>query len=210
MGLIIFLRKRLTENKFREVVLDSINTGTGNKVILCSGFYQENWFRNPSYEVSSEGSLDQILKNNNIELTTVGVHNAAWVQAYKNFRNNLRSKGVNITSKISKSYHWHAKIFILKMDDKPILGIVGSSNMTKPAFGISGSFNFESDVFMWIDNNIKISNIMNTLVSDLGQFNDEIIIADYDVDKNFGLTIEDRLKQLERGIFEVELNDLEE
>ena len=210
MGLIIFLRKRLSHNKFREIILSSLNSGTGNQAVLCSGFYQENWLRNTHYEVSTEGNFDQILLNNNIHLTTIGVYNWSWLQAYKNFRNNLRNKGVNITARRARRFHWHAKVFILKKDDRPILGIVGSSNMTRSAFGLTAPFNFEADVIMWLDEIEQLDTTIRSFISDSELFPDELIIADYDPDKNFGQTIEERLKQLDNDIKGIDQTDLEE
>lgn len=208
MGLIIFLRKR-TYNHFREVVLKSLDCGAGNKAVMSSGFYQEN-FRGSPYTVSTEGNLDQILLRNKIELTTIGVHNWYWLRAYKNFRDNLVMKGVNIIAKRVYRLHWHAKIFILKKDDLPILGIIGSSNMTRNAFGITHPFNYEADVIMWLDDAEKLNNIMSEIINEQGQFSNEIIVTDYDPDKNFGQTIEQRLRQLDNDIKEIEQTDLEE
>lgn len=210
MGLIIFLRKQLNQNKFRNTVISSINTGEGNSAILCSGFYQENWHRNPHYEVSTEGNFDQALINNNISLTTYGVYNYTWLQSYKNFRNNLRNKGININAKRVTQFHWHAKIFILKMDDRPILGIVGSSNMTRNAFGLTSPFNFEADVIMWLDDYDKINKMMTEIINESKEFPDEIIVTDYDPMKNNGQSIEDRLRRLENDLKEVNQVDLEE
>lgn len=207
MGLIIFLRKR-TYNHFREVVLKSLDSGAGNKAVMSSGFFQEN-FRGSSYAVSTEGNFDQILLRNKIELTTVGVHNWFWLHSYKNFRDNLIARGVNIIAKRVQRLHWHAKIFILKKDDRPILGIVGSSNMTKNAFGHSKPFNYEADVIIWLDDIQPINDLMARIINELGQFPGESIVADYDPDKNFGQSIEDKLRQIDNDIKEVKQTDLE-
>jgi len=99
MGLIIFLRKRAQINWFRDIVIGSINSGAGNRVILCSGFFQE-------VEGKYQASMER----------------------------NFAGAGVNITAKYTSNLKWHAKIFILKNNTNPILGIIGSSNITRPAF----------------------------------------------------------------------------
>lgn len=95
MGLMIFLRRRAQINWFRDIVIDSINSGAGNRVILCSGFFQEGG----KYQASIERNLARVLHSRSIEITTIGIHNYNWLQKYKNFRNSLLSAGVNITAK---------------------------------------------------------------------------------------------------------------
>lgn len=207
MGLAIFLRKRQAINKFRELLISSIDTGLGDEAIICSGFFQEH-FKGGIYQVSNEGNLDNVLLRNKINLTTVGVHNNNWLTPYRNFRDNLRNIGLNVNAKTSRGFHWHAKIYVLISKGRPIFAIIGSSNMTRNAFGISAPFNFESDVVLWLDEFNEFNTILNVAVSELNQFSSEVIIADYDPDKNFGLSIEDRLRQLVDDIKKTELNDL--
>jgi hypothetical protein len=207
MGFMIFLRKRFNVNKFRDIMLSSIATGHGNQVLLCSGFFQEN-FKTSSYQVSQESSFDQVLLKHSIELTTVGIHNNSWLQSYKNFRDNLNASGVNIIAKYATKFHWHAKIYILKLDGRPIFGILGSSNMTRNAFSTTNPFNFESDVIMWLDEFEKFNDIYKQVSTELSEFSEEIINVDYDPNKNFGLTIEDRLKQIVNDVESIGLKDL--
>jgi hypothetical protein len=213
MGVAIFLRSRLAPNHFRHLMLNSLNTGIGDNALLCSGFFQENfvsWGRMGNYQVSSDGDLPSILSNNNIRLTTVGIYNDTWLASYRNFCNNLRDGGVNVTAKVSARFHWHAKIFILKQGNTPVLGIIGSSNMTRRAFGEVGDFNNEADVFIWEDNKYNnLDSLLNSTIQQLNEFNNEIIVTDYNPAKNFGLSIEQRLQQLYDDVFKTELKDLE-
>ena len=209
MGLVIFLRKRQNENWFRKLLVNSMDTGLGNNVLLCSGFFQE-YFKGGPYQVSTEANFDNVLLKHKISLTTVGVHNSSWLAPYKHFRNNLQTQGIKVSAKLSTTFHWHAKIYILKKDDRPIFGIVGSSNMTRNAFGVTNPFNFEADVFLWLDEFKELNDLITQSLSEIQQFNSEVIVADYDVEKNFGLTIEDRLKQLSSDVENGELTDLPE
>jgi len=209
MGLVIFLRKRQNENWFRKLLINSIDTGLGDNVLLCSGFFQE-YFKGGAYQVSTEANFDGVLLKHKINLTTVGVHNPQWLTPYKNFRDNLKNQGVVVSAKLSTTFHWHAKIFILKKDNRPIFGIVGSSNMTRNAFGVTTPFNFEADVFLWLDEFKELNDLITESLAEIQQFNSEVIIADYDPEKNFGLTIEDRLKQLVSDVENGELSDLPE
>lgn len=156
MGLMIFLRKRAQINWFRDIVIDSINSGAGNRVILCSGFFQEGG----KYHASIERNLAEVLHNRSIEITTIGIHNHNWLQKYKNFRNSLLYAGVNITAKYTSNLKWHAKIFNLKNNTNPILGIIGSSNITRPAFSDNVPFNYEADIVLWSKENRTIDRMI--------------------------------------------------
>ena len=209
MGLAIFLRKRAQVNRFRDVVIDSINAGVGTKSTLCSGFFQE-MFKSSPYCASAERNLALVLANNGIELTTIGIHNNTWLPSYKNFRNSLRNAGVNILAKYSTSFHWHAKIFILKQVDDPILAVVGSSNITRNAFSVSSPHNVEADVFMWRDSILPLTTIIEGMIAATIEDPHEVIVADYDPHRNANLTIDDRLKRLDAELKEYPLRDLPE
>ena len=99
-GLMIFLRKRAQINWFRDIVIGSINSGAGNRVILCTGFFQEVAGK---YQASMEQNLAGVLHSRSIEITTIGIHSHSWLPKYKNFRNSLRSAGVNITAKYTSN-----------------------------------------------------------------------------------------------------------
>lgn len=209
MGLVIFLRKRTQVNRFRDILIDSINLGIGNKAVICSGFFQE-LFKSNSYRASTERNFSNILSTKQIELTTIGIHNNTWMPSYKNFRDSLRTAGVNIAAKYAPSFHWHAKIFILKQNDNPILAIVGSSNITRNAFSDSYPHNYEADVIMWLDSLEPISALMERMIADTRDDPHEVIIADYDPHKNSNLSIEDRLKRIDGELKELDLRDLPE
>lgn len=204
MGLLIFLRKRENENWFRKLIVGTIDLGIGNQVILCSGFFQEKQ-AGRSFEISKEANLISILNKHKIELTTIGVHNNAWINSYKNFKDELLKNGVKIIAKRSKKLRWHSKVFIVKKDGNPLAAIIGSSNMTRNAFGLTSPFNYETDVFIWLDKYKSITNFVNNLLILNSDFANELIVADYDPEKNWGLTIETRLNNLNN---EFENNDL--
>ena len=113
MGIMIFFRKQAKRNWFRELIIQSLKTGTADSAIICSGFFQE-FFKTSTYQASNEGKFSSVVKSKKISITTIGIHNGNWITPYKNFRNNLLLKGIKIKAKIAKKFHWHAKIFILK------------------------------------------------------------------------------------------------
>jgi hypothetical protein len=53
---------------------------------------------------------------------------------------------------MSKRKRWHAKIAIKLKDGSPKAAIIGSSNLTRPAYSEGYSaFNNECDVVLWVD-----------------------------------------------------------
>lgn len=122
MGIAILLRTDSMVNYFRDLMVGTISNGCGDSIIPCSGFFQEN-FRNSSYQVSNEKGLVTVLRQNSISVTTIGIHNNYWKPAYVNFVTTLRNQGVNLTAYVTSSLRWHAKVFILKKEGRPVFGM---------------------------------------------------------------------------------------
>jgi hypothetical protein len=80
--------------------------------------------------------------------------------------------------------------------------------MTRNAFGLTTPFNYEADVILWLDEFTVLNSLISEILSEIQQASDEIIIADYDPEKNFGLSIEDRLVRLNSEIDNEELIEL--
>lgn len=218
MAIAIVLRMSESTNLFRDAVINSLSYG--DEVILCSGFFQEN-FKGGKYQATLEPKLIKNLVTHQIRLTTIGIHNSTWRQSYKNFRDNLLKNKVNITCLYKPACKWHAKVFILKKSGRPIFGIIGSSNITANAFGVSGSsdsknnsatlpanFNYECDVFFWVD---KLKNI-NRSLSDL-LFNQaqslNVFRAQYNPKSNFEINISQRLQNLMTSVLDDDLKELD-
>ncbi|VVB84737.1 Uncharacterised protein [uncultured archaeon] len=108
---------------------------------------------------------------------------------------------------------WHAKIFILKNNANPILGIIGSSNITRPAFSDNVPFNYEADIVLWSNGNVIIDSMMRRIaeiIRDDTNYSHEVITTDYNPERNNGLSIEDRLNRLNNEIENLNLRDLPE
>lgn len=205
MSVLIILRKQLRPNRFNELLINSIDSGEGDNAIICSGFFQENVF-----SASFSTGLCCTLKRNKVNLTTIGVYNNIWVPQYKLFRNNIASCGNTISAKQSRNNKWHAKIFILKKGNDPIFGIIGSSNMTSRAFGIWRDFNFEADVVLWDTTSNKINSLCQQQTDTNNDNIDDVIYADYNIERNRNKTAMDRLRDLEKELDIENLNDLAE
>lgn len=204
MSLLIILRKKLIPNRFNELLINSIDTGEGDSAIICSGFFQENVF-----SASFSTGLCCVLLKHNINLTTIGVYNNIWVPQYKKFRDNIASCGNIISAKKIRSNKWHAKIFILKKGNDPIFGIIGSSNMTSRAFGTWLDFNFEADVVLWDTSSPRIHALCQEQ-TDTNNNIDDLIYADYNLERNRNRTAMDRLRDLEKELNISNLTDLSE
>lgn len=193
MSIAILFRRRETPNLFREFILNSLSLRIGDNALMCSGFFQEA--RGSSYRASSDGDLATILANTSTSLTTVGIHNNSWTPSYRDFIASLNRAGVNVAGYISSRLKWHAKIFILQKGNKPKLGIIGSSNITRPAFGITMPFNYEADVVLWSGAKRTFHSLLKKSFPANEDWH-QLIVAPYSPAKNGGLSIEDRLSLL--------------
>lgn len=170
---------------------------------MCSGFFQE--LRNSPYQATLENGLAAACARTNLKLVTVGVHNPQWLASYRTFKTNLISSGVNAHCKYKHGLQWHAKVFIALKAGMPLLGVIGSSNITRPAFSTSLPFNRECDVILWPEGSPHESVITEAI----GQGNFENVIrAPYIPDQNGDLTIEQRLRALYEEILADGLIDL--
>jgi hypothetical protein len=85
-------------------------------------------------------------------LTTVaGKLDDNWREHYENFVLQLRNAGLVVNAFIAPRGNWHAKIAIRTRGTTPLAALLGSSNLTFPAYSEGRrSWNFECDVAIWI------------------------------------------------------------
>lgn len=197
MGIKIFLRKSAASNSFQRIIMSAVSSGLGQKAILCSGFFQDN-HAGSAYKVSCEGCFACEAATKKLQLKTIGVHNNHWVPTYRNFVQNMTSRGVILQPLIAKKLKWHAKVFIYLVNNCPAIVMIGSSNMTRNAFGTSEPFNYECDVVLW---DSTISGTLNIVQSDRDIINPhEVITADYLPEKNANLSISERMNEILKEI----------
>jgi hypothetical protein len=214
MPIAIVLRTTKTRSLYRDAIIKTLGSGAGNYALICSGFYQEN-FKGSLYQASKEPGLAAALTGNSVQLDTVGVHNSTWSASYKSFCNNLIGAGVTLVPYLMSGFHWHAKVFLLKSFGTPVFGIVGSSNITANAFGVSNTpplltdspappanFNFECDVYFWNAANIPVSTAMTALFDQDG-VRQQVILTQYEPQENLGRSVEVRLLEIEQQIWNV-------
>lgn len=88
MSLAITLRKHIHPNLFREIILHVVEKSLGDEIILCSGFFQENKKTKKGldlYKISDDGKFGDYLNQNNISVTSIGVHYGVWKNEYVRF-----------------------------------------------------------------------------------------------------------------------------
>lgn len=194
MKVAIFLRKQAASNRFRDIILDTLSDLSIDSAVLCSGFFQEDHV----FSASKDFNFSWRCPNHPLELTFVGIHNSRWKPQYDRFIGTIKKNNGNncikIRQKTAGSYKWHAKIFIAASCNAPKLAIIGSSNITRPAFDLTYPFNFECDVLLW-DPSSNINRPLETLFKK-SEDRHELIITRYNKNDNGGLGIIQRLNKL--------------
>lgn len=194
----IFLRTQACRNYFRDLILKLIDSKIGNDIILCSGFFQEQHGKS-LYKISTEGDLATRLHRSNVSISVLGIYNNMWLQSYIYFVSSLRGAGVKVNAYKTSNLRWHAKLFIFKRNNSPLLAIIGSSNMTRPAFGLSHTlFNYECDVVLWDSNHVALNKFITNFFQE-SEGKQDIVLSEYDSSFS-GLSIPDILKRLENEL----------
>jgi hypothetical protein len=163
MGLWITLRQNLDESFFRQHLLNLISDQIrGNYLILASGY-----FNSRNYEILDDRLLQAIIDNRNLsKIMVVGAiapSSTAFTEFCERLSDEWSEVGREVTSIRFRGNKWHAKIAMklqLRDGDKtPVCAIIGSSNLTRPAYGVPGEppdapeykhFNHECDVVIFV------------------------------------------------------------
>lgn len=197
----IFLRKSEAENRFREVILGCFNTHDFTEIMICSGFFQERgkYFASDCFKSAAPPLVCQR------KVSVVGVYNGIWKGDFDRFTREVGQIkcpcgiAMHVDKRKIKRYHWHAKIFIASDHDGPQLGVIGSSNITSRAFGITKSWNFEADAILWNSNNPAADSVMGQIFESVTDNNaGSVIVSNYAIEDrvNQGLTLRRRLQDL--------------
>jgi hypothetical protein len=137
-------------------------------------------------------------------LTTLGLYSYRWKAQYSTFFTQIQKKNAcpcfTAVQKRIPSMGWHAKVFLAKSAGQPVVGIIGSSNVTRRAFGELKDFNYECDVVMWEESNPTIDAVVNAAIGDPGDVSD-VIVTNYDDDHRANrVPLQNRLLSLEAEI----------
>jgi hypothetical protein len=195
----IFLRRTAEINRFRSILEQCIHCSKMTEALVSSGFFQERG-------TFSAAEIFEGAKTKKI--TFVGVCNYAWISQYDRFTLSVKKSNptVKIEKRRTKTLRWHAKTFIGSINGKPRVGIIGSSNLTRPAAGKDIPFNYEADVVLWYESDREINRIVYNALDTLDRLSyerPEVIICSYEENGlNGNLTLEARLRSIQEEILE--------
>ncbi len=193
----IFLRKTGSVNRFRAAILGALRTDLVDNALLCSGFFQDDG----KYSAGADFDLISHRKGNPLKLTTLGLYSYSWRAQYSTFFNQLQAQNkcpsFSAIQMRIPSMGWHAKVFLAKQAKVPLVGIIGSSNITRRAFGLDKDFNYECDVVFWDETVPDIDRAMSAAIGDSDNISD-VIVTNYDANHPANRQLlQDRLSSLE-------------
>ena len=142
MGLWITLRKNNEQSYFQDNLVRMISNQDeidGNRIILASGYFSED--PQPKYSILDDKLLPAIRDNGNVtKIDVIGTKGSR--QTFNRFCEKLQvESGKPVIKRKPTSSNWHAKIAMKLQStetvDLPVCAIIGSSNLTRPAYGIN-------------------------------------------------------------------------
>ncbi len=182
-----------TTNLFRSAVLGAFGASHHTNFLICSGFFHERTNGKGPFYASKAFAGARTMFPIGSSITTVGAYNPGCVE-YVDFVNSLRGTLKNSSGgplRVRARYaqqkwknKWHAKIFIAAEKRVPRFAVIGSSNLTRAAFG-PAPVNNESDVIIWDDSHAPTRAVANAALTELGDLtpraqSPHIIVASYD------------------------------
>ena len=155
MPLKITLRRGSESSPFRRQLLRLCQMPTGGDLVLSSGYI---WEPESGYRVLNDELLDSIIagiKKHKVVTIAGKLQKSGksdWPQYYRNFVQTLRTAGIAVEPYVAPKRNWHAKVAIrLDRAGSPVAAIVGSSNLTGPAYAENRyTWNYECDVTIWV------------------------------------------------------------
>ena len=175
----LFLRKDPSTNKFRRTILNTLRSPLIDEALICSGFFQDD----SKYSAGDELDIAEHRPGSPLHVTVLGLYSYSWKTQYASFFSKLQAKNsspnFSAVQKRIPSMGWHAKVFLAKHAGKPMVGIVGSSNITRRAFGELKDFNYECDVVMWDQRQIEINDAVERAIGGEEGISD-VVVANYD------------------------------
>ena len=172
------------------------------KIYLASGFFNVN-VAPPKTDVLnyidpiSKATLLKLLSGLNVEI----------LGAYSGSKDLMSLKAllspIAKTLKVYYKYRFHTKLFVITINNIPVFEIIGSSNMTIPAYeglqysskGISSlSLNTETDLILYNDE-FSLNGLDNVLGNNI-RVERNVMRFEYVDEKNDNITFVDRMKDI--------------
>lgn len=156
MGFLVLFRRERSRSPFRDYLQALLRWSVADEIVLASGYVWES----PSargYHVSQDDVAQCLLQGGHRRVVTIsGMHQrfrgygTDYFEHYVDFVRSLRQAGVHVDPYVSRTGRWHAKVALALQSGNAVAAIVGSSNLTGPAYGINRhNFNNEADVVLW-------------------------------------------------------------
>lgn len=212
MNIYHILKKSGSDSKFRDIILSFLNSLTGInkfvkevKVYIASGFFYQT-AQNSNHDLlffkSPYLNVDLITCLQNFKVEVFGVYYG------KNNLLNIKSilQQRNIINNVYYKHRFHSKLFVVTIDSIPVIEIIGSSNMTKPAYNgikypirktMNYSENTESDLVIYNEgyilnlNKLHNYNIPTTLETSM-----DVIGFKYNENINNNISLENRMNYI--------------
>lgn len=196
----IILRNTGSVNRFRRTILGALRLTVVDEALVCSGFFQDD----RKYSAGSDFDVMSHRSGAPLCLTTLGLYSYSWKAQYATFFSQLQAANPHPSftalQKRVPSMGWHAKVFIAKQAGRPLVGVIGSSNITRKAFAELSDFNYECDVLFWEESISVVDIAMSAALGDSGDISG-VIVTNYDDNHPANrVPLADRLLALEAQI----------
>lgn len=200
MKIVHIYKRSQHDSIFRGAILDALKTIHAmsiekiSTVYLSSGFFDDIFpYNNNGFSAthfSQGGSTNIVSELHNINIVCFGCYNKK--NKYIDFCKNIKQFAAQSTAYYK--YKCHSKLFVITVNGTPVFEIIGSSNMTKCAYGglttRGFSYNSETDL-------ILINDTQNTQFEAINfEINNNCMILRYDYNDNSGIRFEDRMNNI--------------
>ncbi len=199
-----FLRTKDSVNDFRRILKSFVAVPNLSRAVVTSGFYQEGT-ATTAFKASDLFYFPCVKRAKPSPITFVGVYDGRWMPAFTLFGFNVIANNckccVDISTRKAKGPKWHAKVFIGHIGGVPRFGIIGSSNLTRPAADTSKPFNFEADAVVWYESDLDVNAAVLEGLEPQARLG-QVLMTKYDPQDilNNGRSVQDQLQALQDQI----------
>lgn len=157
MGMQFFLRSDQHRSNFRRA-LNQLMSTRGETLILSTGYISSSLFNDYNHDDFFNAINDGFKNFPYTEIIIIGGmfdSNLKNQYQFEGFIKYLIYLGYKVTYYKPKNPNWHAKIAMKLTNKTPVIAIIGSSNLTAPAYAEyqdiykNYKFNVESDLLIW-------------------------------------------------------------
>lgn len=157
MGMQFFLRSNQQRSNFRRA-LNQLMSTRGETLILSTGYISSSLFNDYNHDDFFHAIRNGFKDLPYTEIIIIGGmfdSNLKNQYQFEGFIKYLMYLGYKVTYYKPRYLNWHAKIAMKLINKTPVMAIIGSSNLTAPAYSEYNythkdyKFNIESDLLIW-------------------------------------------------------------